>query len=925
MSGGGKSVSGRRFLAPEVVQTSAMDCGPASLKCLLEGFGVRASYGRLREACQTDVDGASIDTIEEVAGQLGLEAEQIMLPVDHLLSAGSGALPAIVIVRMPNGLTHFVVAWRRHGRFVQVMDPATGRKWMTCQRFLGDVYWHELPIPATQFRSYAKAGEFLEPLRKRLAEVGVGGSERRDLIEDALADESWRALAALDAATRMTTAMVESGGLARGAQAKGVLRAFFERERIGGERDSSSLGIPESYWFARATEPGEDGEEQTLLRGAVVIRVSGLREALEEEEAAEALSPELAAALTEPPSRPGATFFRFLREDGLVAPAVLLFALVLAAGGVVLEALLFRGLLGLSPELALTGQRLGVMGVLLGFAVILLLLELPLTSSVLRFGRHLENRLRIAFLKKIPLLSDRYFQSRPISDMAERCHSVQKVRLLPELGARFLQMTFALLLTTAGIIWLDPPSALIAVAVAVAAIGVPLLAHPVLSEKDLRVRTHTGALGRFYLDALLGLVPVRVHGAERSVRTEHESLLVEWSRASLSLQRTAVFTEGLQAFLGFGLAAWLVINHLNRGIEPSGILLLVYWALHLPVLGQEISLILRQYPELRSTALRLLEPLGAREDDDTVSGSPPSSSSKSKDSRTRGEQESEHEHEHEHEHEGVRIGMRSISVVAGGHPILREVDLTIASGEHLAVVGSSGAGKSSLAGLLLGWHRPADGDLLVDGQPLTGERLDRLRQETAWVDPAVELWNRTLLENLRYGSTELARPVSEVIEQADLMKVLEKLPEGFQTSLGEGGGLVSGGEGQRVRFARALLRPGVRLVILDEPFRGLDRDKRRLLLQRARQVWRDATLLCITHDVGDTLDFERVLVLGAGRIVEDDVPERLAGQEGSLFRRLLEAEDAVRREIWSGPEWRRLWLEGGALSEAALASGKGER
>ena len=64
----------RRLLVPEVVQTSAMDCGPAALKCLLEGFGIAVSYGRLREACQTDVDGTCIDTLEEVAVQLGLEA-----------------------------------------------------------------------------------------------------------------------------------------------------------------------------------------------------------------------------------------------------------------------------------------------------------------------------------------------------------------------------------------------------------------------------------------------------------------------------------------------------------------------------------------------------------------------------------------------------------------------------------------------------------------------------------------------------------------------------------------------------------------------------------------------------------------------------------------------------------------------------------
>ncbi|HEV8715558.1 MAG TPA: cysteine peptidase family C39 domain-containing protein [Candidatus Binatia bacterium] len=162
----------RRLLVPEVVQTSAMDCGPASLKCLLEGFGISASYGRLREACQTDVDGTSIDTMEEVAVQLGLDAEQIMVPVDHLLLPEARVLPAIVVVRLPSGITHFVVAWRRHGHFVQVMDPATGRRWPTCRRFLGEIYVHTTPVPAPAWREWAGSGEFLSTLRRRLANRG---------------------------------------------------------------------------------------------------------------------------------------------------------------------------------------------------------------------------------------------------------------------------------------------------------------------------------------------------------------------------------------------------------------------------------------------------------------------------------------------------------------------------------------------------------------------------------------------------------------------------------------------------------------------------------------------------------------------------------------------------------------------------------
>ena len=116
------------------------------------------SYGRLREACQTDVDGTSIDTLEEVACQLGLDAEQIMIPVDHLLEAEARALPAIVVVRLPNGFTHFVVAWRGRGRRVQVMDPATGRRWPTRRHFLEEAYIHTQAVPAAGWREWAGSG-----------------------------------------------------------------------------------------------------------------------------------------------------------------------------------------------------------------------------------------------------------------------------------------------------------------------------------------------------------------------------------------------------------------------------------------------------------------------------------------------------------------------------------------------------------------------------------------------------------------------------------------------------------------------------------------------------------------------------------------------------------------------------------------------
>ena len=208
------------------------------------------------------------------------------------------------------------------------------------------------------------------------------------------------------------------------------------------------------------------------------------------------------------------------------------------------------------------------MGLLLLLLIALLCLALAIASGLWRLGRHLEARLRIAFLQKIPRLSDRYFQSRLTSDMAERSHSVQALRLLPSLGGQLMRSTFELALTTVGIIWLDPASAPLALLTAVLAVGLPLAAQPFLAERDLRARSHVGALSRFYLDALLGLVAVRAHGAERAVRREHESLLVEWMRTGFGLQRIVVAAEGVQSLIGFGLAAWLLISYLGREARP---------------------------------------------------------------------------------------------------------------------------------------------------------------------------------------------------------------------------------------------------------------------------------------------------------------------------------------------------------------------
>jgi ATP-binding cassette subfamily B protein len=515
--------------------------------------------------------------------------------------------------------------------------------------------------------------------------------------------------------------------------------------------------------------------------------------------------------------------------------------------------------------------------------------------------------MRMAFLAKIPRLPDRYFSSRPISDMAERGHAIHRLRMLPDLGRHLVQAFAELVLTAVAIAWLVPSSALIVALAVLCGIGVPLATRHLIAELDLRVRTHAGALSRFYLDSMLGLIAIRTHGAEQSMRRAHENLLMEWAHAGIGLQRANMLCLGLQLAAGSALVIWLIYHAVNLTSATSTTLLLVYWALNIPSLAQEIALVIQEYPLHRNTTLRLLEPLGApdpvraqaerAEESIALAASSPQT-------------------------HGMTVALENVSVVAAGHTILSDITAAIAPGQHVAVVGPSGAGKSSLVGLLLGWHKPAGGRVVVDGATLDAEHLSRLRGEIAWVDPSIQLWNRSMLENLRYGaSAGAAMPISQVIDQADLQRILEGLPEGMQAPLGEGGGLVSEGEGQRVRLGRAMLRPDVRLVILDEPFRGLDRTKRRMLLGHARKYWRDATVICITHDVAETLGFDQVFVIEGGQLVESGAPFKLTAQADSRYRALLQAEKVVRDKIWAHPGWRRLRIDSGRLAELDRGAG----
>jgi ATP-binding cassette subfamily B protein len=259
-----------------------------------------------------------------------------------------------------------------------------------------------------------------------------------------------------------------------------------------------------------------------------------------------------------------------------------------------------------------------------------------------------------------------------------------------------------------------------------------------------------------------------------------------------------------------------------------------------------------------------------------------------------------------------------VDVRIGGHLVLRDVSLVIPPGAHVAILGASGAGKSTLVGLPLGFHRPEQGEVRVDGEPLDTPALARLRRETAWVDSASQLWNRSLIDNLVYGlPVDRVAGAGAALTEVGIDELLVRLPDGLQTVLGEGGGLVSGGEGQRIRVGRARLRSEARLVVLDEPFRGLDLATRRELLARSRQWWAHATMLVVTHDVEDVRTFDLVVILEDGVVREVGVPGQLVAVESSCYREHHARSVQAHELLGSAPGWRRIRIEGGQIVDIA--------
>ena len=229
----------------------------------------------------------------------------------------------------------------------------------------------------------------------------------------------------------------------------------------------------------------------------------------------------------------------------------------------------------------------------------------------------------------------------------------------------------------------------------------------------------------------------------------------------------------------------------------------------------------------------------------------------------------------------------------GKEDVLKDFNLHVKQGESIAFVGESGGGKSTLLQLVVGFLKPTSGHLLVDGHDIDEINLRSYRKYIAMVPQNTVLFSGSIRENITYGMEVSDEKLEEIIEAACLKEVIEKLPDGINTNVGEHGDMLSGGQKQRISIARALIR-NPKVIILDEATSALD-NRSEIHVQKAmKNLMKDRTTFMVAHRLSTIRDAQNIVLIEGGHIIEQGTYGELILKRGEFYKLAVDKDGSSR-------------------------------
>ncbi len=218
------------------------------------------------------------------------------------------------------------------------------------------------------------------------------------------------------------------------------------------------------------------------------------------------------------------------------------------------------------------------------------------------------------------------------------------------------------------------------------------------------------------------------------------------------------------------------------------------------------------------------------------------------------------------------------------HPVLRGLDLTVHQGETIALVGESGSGKSTVLNMVIGFYQPTDGEILIDGKNMNELDLQSYRSHIATVPQTSVLFSGTIRENITFGLDNCTEEqLQEAIRIANLQEVIDKLPYGLGTMVGEHGDKLSGGQRQRIAIARAVIR-NAKVIIFDEATSALDTVSEKLIQDSIDKLAHNRTTFIVAHRLSTIRNADKIAVLKDGVCVEYGTWQELMDQKGEFYK-----------------------------------------